>query len=101
MSHDPPHGNAAGAVRELHDGKTDALVPLESLDPFKIRTFDDMARAMSKTAFSGRSLGEACDVLEAMAKDPDCLIVVTLSGAMTVAKMSMVLIRMIESGLAH
>ena len=55
-------------------------------------TLDDMVRAMGKTAFSGRSLGEAVDVLEAMAKDPDCLIVVTLSGAMTVAKMSTMLI---------
>lgn len=103
MTHDPhdERGAAAGAVRELHDGAADHLVPLESLDPFQIRSFDDMVRAMSKTAFSGRALGEACDVLEAMAKDPDCLIVVTLSGAMTVAKMAMVLIRMIESGLAH
>jgi deoxyhypusine synthase len=109
MSHDPRHGHGhghdhghpAGAVRELHDGAADNLVPLESLDPFQIRSFDDMVRAMSKTAFSGRALGEACDVLEAMAKDPDCLIVVTLSGAMTVAKMSMVLIRMIEAGLCH
>ena len=88
-------------MRELHDGASDDLVALESLDPFQIHTFDDMVRAMGKTAFSGRSLGEAVDVLEAMAKDPDCLIVVTLSGAMTVAKMSMVLIRMIEAGMVH
>ncbi len=101
MSHSHPHGHAAGAVRELHDGAKDELVPLEALDPLKIKTFDDMVRAMSKTAFGGRALGEAVDVLEAMANDPDCLIVVTLSGAMTVAKMGTVLIRMIEAGLAH
>ena len=53
---------------------------------------------MAKTAFSGRALGEAADVLEAMAKDPDCLVVATFSGAMTVAKMSHVIIRMIEAG---
>jgi deoxyhypusine synthase len=36
-----------------------------------------------------------------MADDPDCTIVVTVSGAMTVAKMDLVLCRMIEAGLAH
>jgi deoxyhypusine synthase len=87
--------------RHLHDGREDKLVPLKSLDLDEVDSFSSLLRGMSHTAFSGRSLGEAVDVLEAMAKDPDCLIVVTLSGAMTVAKMGMVLIRMIEAGLVH
>jgi deoxyhypusine synthase len=91
----------AAAVRALHDGLEDALEPLEALDPLRIRTFDDLARAMAKTAFGGRALGEACDVLAAMAADPDCLIVATFSGAMTVAKMGLVIVRMIEAGLIH
>ncbi|MFH1680225.1 MAG: deoxyhypusine synthase family protein, partial [Candidatus Eisenbacteria bacterium] len=33
--------------------------------------------------------------------DPDCLIVVTISGAMTIAKMGKVLCEMIDEGLAH
>lgn len=103
MGHEKHHmeTHSAAAVRELSDGQKDALTPLAPLDPMHVSSFDEMLRAMSRTAFSGRSLGEACDVLEAMAKDPDCLIVVTLSGAMTVAKMGHVLIRMIENGLAH
>jgi deoxyhypusine synthase len=36
-----------------------------------------------------------------MASDPECLIVATFSGAMTVAKMGMVVVRMIEAGLIH
>jgi hypothetical protein len=103
MSHPHhPHkpGDKAGH-RKLDDGAEDRLVPLKSIDPLEIRTFDDMVTAMSKTAFSGRSLGEACDVLTAMTSDPDCLIVATFSGAMTVAKMGMVLIRMIEAGMIH
>jgi deoxyhypusine synthase len=40
-------------------------------------------------------------VLTAMAKDPDCLIVATFSGAMTVAKMGIIIVRMIEAGLIH
>lgn len=88
-------------VRHLHDGVEDRLEPLTSLDPLHIHSFSDLTRAMSKTAFSGRSLGEACDILVDMARDPDCLIVGTFSGAMTVAKMGVVIVRMIEAGLLH
>jgi deoxyhypusine synthase len=94
--HDHPH-----AIRELSDGVEDKLVPLKSLDPLAIHSFDDLLTAMSKTAFSGRALGEAADVLTAMTEDPDCLIVATFSGAMTVAKMGGVIIRMIEAGMIH
>ncbi|KYG04916.1 deoxyhypusine synthase [Sorangium cellulosum] len=85
--------------RHLGDGVEDKLVPLEALDPLKIGSFDDMLRAMSRTAFSGRALGEACDVLETMVRDEDCLVVATFSGAMTVAKMGVVIVRMIEAGM--
>ncbi|XXX73756.1 deoxyhypusine synthase family protein [Sorangium sp. So ce134] len=85
--------------RHLGDGVEDKLVPLEALDPLKIGSFDDLLRAMSRTAFSGRALGEACDVLETMVRDEDCLVVATFSGAMTVAKMGVVIVRMIEAGM--
>jgi deoxyhypusine synthase len=101
---DPHHHHApagAGAVRSLSDGDEDQLVPLASLDPMNVHSFDDLLRAMSHTAFGGRSLGEAADVLTAMAQDPDCLIVATFSGAMTVAKMATVVVRMIEAGMIH
>src|SRR5262245_13232829 len=100
MSDAHPH-HPASAARALSDGVEDKLEPLAALDPLQIRSFDDLVRAMSKTAFSGRALGEAADVLTAMARDPDCLIVCTFSGAMTVAKMGMVIVRMIETGLCH
>ncbi len=89
---------AAGA-RKLADGKDDHLVPLSSLDPFEVKTADELLRAMSHTAFGGRALGEACDVLCEMTKDPDCLVVATFSGAMTVGKMGKVIVRMIEAGM--
>ena len=54
-----------------------------------------------RTAFGGRALGEAFEVLSAMAADPDCLIVVTVAGAMSVAKMGRVLCDMIDASLAH
>ena len=87
--------------RDLHDGRQDGLQPLESLDPRRVTGFADLLRRMSRTAFGGRELGEAFEVLSAMAADPDCTIVVTVSGAMTVAKMGGVLCAMIDEKLAH
>ena len=51
----------------------------------KIASIDALVRAMAKTAFTGRQLGEAADVLKAMALDEDAFVVMTLAGAMTVA----------------
>ncbi|MDD4952685.1 MAG: deoxyhypusine synthase family protein, partial [Desulfovibrionaceae bacterium] len=84
--------------QNLRDGLEDGLVPLRTLDPDEIEDFDGLLSAMSRTAFGGRRLGEALDVLEAMVLDKDCLVVGTFSGAMTVAKMSKLLIKMIDQG---
>ncbi len=85
--------------RELHDGRKDHLVPLESLSLAEVNSFSELLRAMSRTAFSGRQLGEAFEVLLAMARDPDCGVVMTLSGAMTVAKQGRIVCDMIDRGL--
>ena len=87
--------------REFHDGREDGFEPIEPLDVRSADSFAEMLRRMSRTAFGGRSLGEAFQVLHAMAQDHDCVTVVTVSGAMTVAKMGRVLCEMIDSGLAH
>ena len=76
----------------------DGLVPLEALDPKEVRDFDGLLGAMARTSFGGRRLGEAAEVLEAMVRDPECRVVLTLSGAMTVAKMNLVIAEMIERG---
>ena len=85
----------------LHDGRQDGLQPLEPLDIRKTNSFPEMLAAMSKTAFGGRALGEAYEVLKAMADDDACTIVLTVSGAMTVAKMGRLICEMIETGLAN
>jgi len=69
------------------------------LDLAKARTVDALVRAMGQTAFTGRQVGDAADVLEAMARDKDCFIVMTLAGAMTVAKMGLIFCDLIESGI--
>lgn len=85
----------------LHDGRDDGLKPLQSIDIQGTAGFAQMLQGLSQTAFGGRELGQAYEVLLAMARDPDCLVVGTLSGAMTVAKMGLVLCAMIEHRLIH
>ena len=87
--------------RVLHDPIKDRLTPIYPLDLSKIRTVDELVRAMGRTAFTGRQVGDAADVLEAMARDPNCFLVLTLSGAMTVAKMGLIFCDLIESGVVN
>jgi len=94
-------GVGMGKTREFHDGRHDGLVPLESLDLDEVSSFASLLRGMSHTAFSGRSLGEALDVTTAMVNDPGCRVVLTLSGAMTIAKMGKVICKMIDSGMVQ
>jgi deoxyhypusine synthase len=79
-------------------GHDDGLEPLEPLDPNRVESVDDLVRAMARTAFGGRRLGEAADVLEAMVRDEECFRVVTVSGAMTIAKQGLLLCEMIDRG---
>ena len=87
--------------REFRDGAEDGLEALEPLDPERIRSFSDLLNGMRKTAFGGRRLGEAFDVLAAMIADPECKVVLTLSGAMTIAKMGKIISSMIDRGMVH
>ena len=80
------------------DAELEALLPL---DPFETSTASSLLAAMSRTSFAGRRLGEAADILHEMVADPACAVVMTLAGAMTVAKMGTVIIRMIETGMVQ
>jgi deoxyhypusine synthase len=93
MSDRPPHH------RELHDGTEDGLEPVRPLEIGRARTVDELVREMHGTSFGGRAVGEAAEVLQAMAEDPDCLVVGTFSGAMTVAMMGHLLCDMMEAGI--
>ncbi|MGH9741345.1 MAG: deoxyhypusine synthase family protein [Candidatus Acidiferrum sp.] len=85
--------------RVLHDPVKDKLRPMFPIDLAKCRTIDELVRAMGETAFTGRQIGDAADVLETMARDKDCFVVMTLSGALTVAKMGLVFCDLIDSGI--
>ncbi|PKK92336.1 MAG: deoxyhypusine synthase [Candidatus Wallbacteria bacterium HGW-Wallbacteria-1] len=74
------------------------LEPLTPLDLSQCDSISELLEGMSRTAFGGRCMGEALDVLQAMVEDEDCFVVMTLSGAMTVAKMGLVICDMIDRG---
>src|ERR1700757_5524719 len=93
--------DGTGIDRKLHSPIEDRLTPLEPLNLSKVRSIDDLVRAMAKTAFTGRQLGEAADVLEAMALDEDAFVVMTLAGAMTVAKQGLIIAELIDRGIVN
>lgn len=88
-------------TRAFHDGADDGLEALEALDPARIHSFSDLLAAMKKTAFGGRRLGEAFEVLKGMIEDPECFVVMTLSGAMTIAKMGKIICAMLDRGMVQ
>lgn len=93
------HGK--GYDRRLHDPFEDKLVPTVPLDLSKIKSIDDLVRALGQSAFTARQVGDAADALEAMARDKDCFVVLTLSGALTVAKMGLVICDLMDHGVVQ
>ena len=75
------------------------LRPLEALDVQKISDFDELLQAMALTAFGGRRVGEAAEVLTEMFEDEKCMRVLTITGAMTVGKMTLLIVELLERGL--
>jgi len=85
--------------RVLHDPVSDRLQPIYPIDLSKCTTIDALVRGMGQTAFTGRQVGDAADVLEAMARDSECFVVMTLAGALTVGKMGLIFCDLVESGI--
>jgi deoxyhypusine synthase len=95
----PKKSSKTATGRVLHDPVKDKLRPIFPLDLSKIKTIDQLVRAMADTAYTARQIGDAADVLEAMARDKDCFVVLTLAGALTVGKMGLIFCDLIESGI--
>ena len=96
-------GRSSGHYRTvaLNQGLQHELEPLHTIKLGQIGDFDDLLRSMRDTAFGARALGQAADVLEAMATDSNCKIVLTLSGAASIAKLDGIIGEMIDLGLIH
>ena len=93
--------NGKGIHRRFEHPVEAGLIPGEPPDLNRVRSIDDLVRAMGKTAFTGREIGEAADVLEAMARDKDCFVVMTLAGAITVAKQDLIISELIDRGIVN
>lgn len=84
---------------EFHDGFSDRLTPLNPLDLTKCKTVSDLVAGMAHCSFGARSVGEGAEVLQAMVEEEGCFKVLTMSGAMTPAKMGLVVCDMIDWGM--
>jgi len=89
----------ASVHRGQHDGLQDGLEPVRPLEVHEGRTVSELVEQMRATAFGGRRVGEAAEVLQRMVEDPDCLVVGTFSGAMTVGMMGHLLTDMLDAGM--
>ncbi len=88
-----------GSAREANPASfASSSEPLNLAD---IHSVDDLVRAMSRTASTGRQLGLAADVLEAMARDQDCFVVLTLAGASPASGQGLIIAELIERGIAN
>jgi len=97
-------GKIPEAVRspaDLSNGFEHDLKPLEPLDITRASSFDALLRQLSRTSFGARNLGEAADVLYEMVSEDGCFVVGTFSGAMTIAKMGLLLTEMIDRGMLN
>ena len=83
---------AAAAAKSL------GLSPMRPLELDQVESTSDLLAAMADTAFTGRTLGEAVEVAEAMFRDADCKCVLTLSGAMTMAGLNPLIREVIDRG---
>lgn len=96
MAHEPAPDQTFG------DGHSDGLEPVYPIDVVnRGGSASELLREYAHTAFGGRNLGEAADVLEGMIRDPECFVVCTVAGAMTVAKQGLLLCEMIDRGWIH
>jgi deoxyhypusine synthase len=84
---------------DFSDGE--GLTPLRGMELSEVEDFDQLLRAMAATSFQGRNLGKAADVLELMFSEPDNLVVLTISGALTVAQQGPIFVDLIQRGLVQ
>ncbi len=72
---------------------------IRPFDPKAAHSVNDVLTQLGNCSFQGRALAHALDVWERMARDADCLRVMSLAGAMVPAGMGLTVIRLMEAGL--
>lgn len=72
--------------------------PVVPIDPKSVRSADEILVALGRCSFQGRSLSIALDVIETMARDEGCGVVLTFAGAMIPAGMGEIVCTLMEKG---
>lgn len=75
--------------------------PLKPLDIDDCKDVMELFDMMAQTSFGGREVGRAWAVLKDVVNDPDCGLILTISGAMTVAKLGRVFGSLISKSIIH
>jgi deoxyhypusine synthase len=82
-------------------GFDDKLQPTAAVDLGTIGSVSDLVAAYGNAAIGARQVSHAAEILQEMVEDKDCFVVLTVSGAMTVAKMGLILCDMIDAGMVQ
>lgn len=72
---------------------------INPVSPRDAGSVNDLLTALGGCSFQGRSLSRCLDVLENMARDESCMIVMTLAGAMVPGGMEETVTQLIEEGI--
>lgn len=72
---------------------------LHNIDVEKCSTTDDVLSAMREGSFGGRELGRAWSVLQEVMSRPSCDLILTISGALSVAQLGTIFGSLIEKGI--
>lgn len=73
--------------------------PLSPIDIESSAHLSDLLDSMTSGSFGARQVGRAWSVLKAISEDKDCSVVMTVSGAMTVAKLGTIFGALISRGI--
>jgi deoxyhypusine synthase len=86
-------------MREVKYTKEEYLQKkIAPISPRDITSVDDLLRRLGGCSFQGRALSRCLDVFENMVRDQDCMIVMTLAGAMVPGGMEELVTQFIEHG---
>lgn len=73
------------------------MQPLEPINLASCKDLADLLECMAKTSFGARKVGQAFRTLKKIADDRECSVVLTVSGALTVAKLGGILSELINA----
>jgi deoxyhypusine synthase len=85
-------------------GNKHTSAPLEPLKPLRLEqcnSVDELLDSLGATSFGARDLGKAWGVLKKVLDDRECALVLTVSGAMTIAKLSQTFGRLVSKSAVH